>query len=133
MIEIAKTLLKAPVHVYRWTLKPLMGMECRHLPTCSEYALNAIDTNGAWRGFWLTLSRVLRCHPWGSSGYDPAPDISAMSHPFAPWLYGRWTGRHIKPVAAGTGFQDAHEQTEAGETSPGDLRACKDCGHDHKR
>ena len=90
----AKAALKAPVHVYRWTLKPLMGMECRHLPTCSQYALDAIDKNGAWRGFWLTLSRVLRCHPWGSSGYDPAPDIRASSHPFAPWRYGRWSRTH---------------------------------------
>jgi hypothetical protein len=49
VIEFAKTLLKAPVHAYRWTLKPLIGMECRHLPTCSEYALEALYTHGAWR------------------------------------------------------------------------------------
>ena len=52
-MSIASAILKAPIHVYRWTLKPLMGLECRHLPTCSEYALEAIDKNGAWRGFWL--------------------------------------------------------------------------------
>lgn len=96
--RVGKMLLKAPVHAYRWTLKPLMGMDCRHLPTCSEYGLEAIETNGAWRGFWLTLSRVLRCHPWGSSGYDPPPDIAGVSHPFAPWRYGRWSGRHIAPL-----------------------------------
>ncbi|MCB1505986.1 MAG: membrane protein insertion efficiency factor YidD [Hyphomicrobiaceae bacterium] len=94
-MRVTKAALKAPIHLYRWTLKPLMGLECRHLPTCSEYGLEAIDTNGAWRGFWLTLSRVLRCNPWGSAGYDPPPDISAEHHPFAPWRYGRWTGRHI--------------------------------------
>ena len=44
------TIVKAPIHAYRWTLKPLMGLECRHLPTCSEYALEAIDHNGPWRG-----------------------------------------------------------------------------------
>lgn len=114
MIEFAKIVLKAPVHVYRWTLKPLIGMECRHLPTCSEYALQAIDTNGAWRGFWLTLSRVLRCHPWGSAGYDPPPDIRNERHPFAPWLYGRWTGRHIAPLK--------------GATHAAPARACKHCG-----
>ena len=59
--------LKAPIHVYRWTLKPLIGMECRHLPTCSEYALEAIDKNGAWKGFWLMISRLCRCHPWGTA------------------------------------------------------------------
>ena len=83
-------LLKAPVHVYRWTLKPLIGMECRHLPTCSAYALDAIDRNGAWRGGWLALSRVCRCHPWGTSGFDPAPDIRDRQHRLAPWRYGRW-------------------------------------------
>ena len=72
----AKAIAKAPVHVYRWTLKPLIGWECRHLPSCSEYALEAIDRNGAWRGSWLALSRVCRCHPWGSQGLDPVPDIT---------------------------------------------------------
>lgn len=88
-----KLLLKAPVHIYRWTLKPLIGMECRHLPTCSEYALDAIDRNGAWRGGWLAASRICRCHPWGTSGYDPAPDIRVERHPLAPWRYGRWNAR----------------------------------------
>lgn len=88
--RFAKALLKAPIHVYRWTLKPITGWECRHLPTCSEYGLEAIDRNGAWRGFWLTTSRVCRCRPGGSSGYDPVPDIRAERHPLAPWRYGRW-------------------------------------------
>lgn len=87
--------LKLPIHVYRYTLKPLIGRQCRHLPTCSEYALDAIDRNGPWRGFWLMVSRVSRCRPWGSAGYDPAPDIRREQHPFAPWRYGRWTGKHI--------------------------------------
>jgi len=89
-MSLAQTLLKAPVHLYRHTLKPWMGMECRHLPTCSEYALEAIDKNGAWKGFWLMVSRIARCHPWGTDGYDPVPDLSGVRHPFAPWRYGRW-------------------------------------------
>lgn len=89
-MRIAAALLKAPIHLYRATIKPWAGMECRHLPTCSEYALEAIDRNGAWKGFWLMLSRLSRCHPCGSSGYDPVPDLSAERHSFAPWLYGRW-------------------------------------------
>jgi putative membrane protein insertion efficiency factor len=88
--SLSKAVAKTPIHLYRWTLKPLMGLECRHLPTCSEYALDAVDTNGAWRGFWLTIARLSRCHPWGSSGFDPAPDIRHERHMFAPWLYGRW-------------------------------------------
>ena len=100
-MNLAAILLKLPIHAYRWTLKPLIGMECRHLPTCSEYALQAIDRNGAWRGFWLMLSRVCRCHPYGSAGYDPAPDIRNDHHPLAPWRYGRWTGRHIVDATKG--------------------------------
>lgn len=87
---LAKRVLQAPVHAYRWTLKPLIGAECRHLPTCSEYSLRCIELNGAWRGFWLMLSRVIRCRPGGTSGFDPAPDIRKVRHPLAPWLYGRW-------------------------------------------
>lgn len=95
-MSMAQRLLKAPVHVYRWTLKPLIGNECRHLPTCSQYALDAIDRNGAWRGFWLMISRLSRCHPWGTSGYDPAPDICCEHHPLAPWRYGRWGARSLR-------------------------------------
>jgi putative membrane protein insertion efficiency factor len=85
-----RAIAKAPIHAYRWTLKPLIGLECRHMPSCSEYALEAIDINGPWRGGWLTLSRVCRCHPWGSHGLDAVPDITAEWHPLAPWRYGRW-------------------------------------------
>jgi len=90
-MSVAGSILKAPVHVYRWTLKAFFGWHCRHVPTCSEYALEAIDKNGAWRGFWLTVARLSRCHPLGSRGYDPVPDIRAEFHPFAPWRYGRWS------------------------------------------
>lgn len=89
------TALKLPIHIYRWTLKPFVGWHCRHLPTCSEYALEAIDTNGAWRGFWLTTSRLCRCHRLGTAGFDPVPDIRNEHHLVAPWRYGRWTGRHM--------------------------------------
>jgi putative membrane protein insertion efficiency factor len=88
--EAAKAIAKAPIHLYRWTLKGFVGFHCRHTPSCSEYGLGAIDTNGAWRGSWLTLARLCRCHPFGSSGYDPVPDIRAEHHALAPWLYGRW-------------------------------------------
>ena len=88
--RVAKIVLKAPIHVYRWTLKPFAGNGCRHWPTCSEYALQAIEVNGAWRGFWLMLSRINRCGPGGTHGVDPVPDIRTERHPFAPWRYGRW-------------------------------------------
>jgi uncharacterized protein len=88
--RVTRSLAKAPIHVYRWTLKWLIGAQCRHWPTCSAYGLEAIELNGAWRGLWLTASRFVRCGPGGTSGVDPAPDIRTSSHPFAPWKYGRW-------------------------------------------
>ena len=91
--RLAAWLVKAPIHLYRWSLKPLVGWRCRHLPSCSDYGLEAIEVNGAWRGLWLLLSRLSRCHPWGTSGYDPVPDLGAERHPLAPWRYGRWSWR----------------------------------------
>jgi putative membrane protein insertion efficiency factor len=90
MCRLCRQLAKTPVHLYRWTLKPLVGFECRHLPTCSEYALEAIDTHGAWRGMWMTAARLWRCRPGGSSGYDPVPAAPGERHPLAPWRYGTW-------------------------------------------
>jgi putative membrane protein insertion efficiency factor len=89
--RIAIIAAKLPIQVYRYTFKPLVGQNCRHWPTCSDYALQAIDTNGAWRGLWLTISRLKRCGPGGTSGVDTVPDIRGEHHPFAPWRYGRWT------------------------------------------
>jgi putative membrane protein insertion efficiency factor len=88
--QVAKAVLLAPIMAYRYTLSALVGAHCRHLPTCSDYAREAIDKNGAWKGGWLTLARLCRCHPWGSQGFDPVPDLSGERHPFAPWRYGRW-------------------------------------------
>jgi uncharacterized protein len=52
-----------------------MGRRCRYLPTCSEYASDAIAKHGAGRGFLMGLARVSRCHPWGGEGFDPVPDV----------------------------------------------------------
>jgi putative membrane protein insertion efficiency factor len=94
--KVTKAVASAPIHVYRWTLKPLLGHECRHLPTCSEFGLEAIRINGAWRGLWLAASRVGSCHPWGTSGYDPVPDVRAIRHPYAPWRFGKYRHAHRK-------------------------------------
>ncbi|MDX1434024.1 MAG: membrane protein insertion efficiency factor YidD [Gammaproteobacteria bacterium] len=69
----AARVLRALVRGYQLTLSPLLGPRCRFLPTCSDYALEAIEMHGALRGGWLALARVLRCHPWGASGHDPVP------------------------------------------------------------
>ncbi|HEY3223294.1 MAG TPA: membrane protein insertion efficiency factor YidD [Pseudolabrys sp.] len=79
------------VAVYRVMLSPLLGPRCRHLPTCSEYADEAIDRFGLWAGGWMALARVLRCHPWGTSGLDVVPTaLPERSRWFLPWRYGRW-------------------------------------------
>lgn len=63
----------ALIKLYQWTLSPLIGRQCRYLPTCSNYGLEAIRKYGPFKGAWLTLKRVLSCNPWGGSGYDPVP------------------------------------------------------------
>ena len=65
--------LAGGVHAYRYLLSPLLGPRCRYLPTCSAYALEALQRHGALRGSWLALKRICRCHPWGGSGHDPVP------------------------------------------------------------
>ncbi len=65
------------VWIYRIAISPLLGANCRFEPTCSVYAAEALKTYGAFRGGWLVLKRIGRCHPWGGSGYDPLPDTPA--------------------------------------------------------
>ena len=78
VLLVAKRLAQAPIHLYRYTLSPFIGPVCRYQPTCSAYALEAIEKHGALRGLWLTLRRLARCHPikWlgSSEGFDPVPD-----------------------------------------------------------
>ena len=61
------------IRLYQVTLSPYMGRQCRYTPTCSNYALEALRRHGLLRGGWLALKRILRCAPWGGSGYDPVP------------------------------------------------------------
>ena len=65
-----------PVKLYRATFSPLVGMNCRYHPTCSAYALEALEKHGAIEGSWLAARRILRCHPFGGSGFDPVPEKS---------------------------------------------------------
>jgi uncharacterized protein len=66
-------LLIALVRLYQVTLGPLMGGYCRFMPTCSAYAIEALRTHGPLRGSWLSVRRILRCHPFGGAGFDPVP------------------------------------------------------------
>lgn len=68
-----KAILIGAVKCYRTCISPMFPPTCRYRPTCSQYALEALQKHGAIKGTWLTLRRLLRCHPWGGCGYDPVP------------------------------------------------------------
>jgi putative membrane protein insertion efficiency factor len=61
------------IQAYRYTLSPMLGRSCRFFPSCSEYAIEALQRHGAVRGTWLAVRRITRCHPWHPGGYDPVP------------------------------------------------------------
>jgi putative membrane protein insertion efficiency factor len=87
----ARTALAA-LWLYKRTLSPVfyaLGARCRHLPACSDYAADAFARHGAHKGFWLTLSRLCRCHPFGSHGFDPVPAAIA-NQGWRLWRYGDW-------------------------------------------
>lgn len=92
VIDLAlRPVFKAPIYLYRYTLSFFMGRHCRHEPSCSLYALEAIDMNGVWKGLWLTIARISRCGPWGSHGFDPVPDLQDVHYPlWRAWKYGVW-------------------------------------------
>ena len=68
-----KYLLMAPIRLYQLVISPWMPPVCRYQPTCSRYAMEALRKHGAIKGLWLAVWRLLRCAPWGGSGFDPVP------------------------------------------------------------
>ncbi len=72
-----------------------MGVRCRYEPSCSHYGMDAYRHHRFWRGSWLTLARLLRCHPFGGHGFDPVPK-KLDNHFWQPWKYGDWSWRERK-------------------------------------
>ena len=64
------------IRLYQLLVSPWLGESCRHTPTCSAYSIEAIRRFGSLKGGWLTAKRISKCHPWGTSGYDPVPGVS---------------------------------------------------------
>ncbi|MFV0377300.1 MAG: membrane protein insertion efficiency factor YidD [Mangrovibacterium sp.] len=73
ILKALSWVLLLPVYFYRAAISPLLPNSCRHVPTCSQYAIEAIKVHGPFIGFYLTVKRILHCHPWGTHGYDPVP------------------------------------------------------------
>jgi putative membrane protein insertion efficiency factor len=93
IMQVPRLAGRALVKAYRYSLAAFTGGRCRHLPTCSEFADEAIGRFGLWAGGWMTLARICRCHPWGTSGLDFVPAaLPARARWYLPWRYGRWRG-----------------------------------------
>ena len=73
ILQIFKLPLVGLIKIYQYLISPLLGPKCRYTPTCSNYALEAINKYGTAKGTWLALKRIARCHPWGGHGHDPVP------------------------------------------------------------
>ena len=77
-------LLRGIVRAYQFVLSPILGRQCRFLPTCSHYAMEALETHGGIKGGWLAAKRIVRCHPFAAAGYDPVPGAPAPGKASAP-------------------------------------------------
>jgi len=79
--------------LYRVTFSAFAGRWCRHAPSCSQFADEAIDRHGLWAGGWMSLARICRCRPGGTEGFDPPPkQLPPTASPSRPWRYGIWRG-----------------------------------------
>ena len=70
-----RKIISGIIGLYRYLVSPFLGPNCRYTPTCSEYAQTSVMRFGVFKGGWLALKRIVSCHPWGNSGYDPVPEI----------------------------------------------------------
>jgi putative membrane protein insertion efficiency factor len=77
--SLMRLALILPIRLYQVAISPLLPPSCRYQPSCSAYAVEALSQHGTLRGGWLTLRRLIRCHPWGGSGYDPVPPAASTA------------------------------------------------------
>jgi uncharacterized protein len=88
--KVLIVLLALPVHVYRYTLSPLLGKACRHVPSCSQYMLDALRIHGPFTGLLMGIARITRCRPGGTHGYDPVPLFRFKKFRPVDSLMGKW-------------------------------------------
>lgn len=101
------------IRAYQLTVSSLLGRQCRYLPTCSDYAAEAVRRHGVWPGVWMAGARVCRCHPLGAWGYDPVPIRCETVPVLTPWRHGVWRMRAV-PVPDHEGVaQDRASSTAA--------------------
>ena len=98
--RLPRLLGRGLVTLYRYTLSPLIGPRCRHLPGCSDYADEAINRFGLWAGGWMALARILRCHPWGTHGLDFVPAAAAAARALVAAVALRALARDQRDAAA---------------------------------
>ena len=92
-MSLARQAAHGVIRTYQLTLSGLIGRQCRHAPSCSDFADEAIQRHGLWAGGFMGLARICRCQPWGTAGFDPVPQaLPAHAHWSRPWAYGRWRG-----------------------------------------
>ena len=70
-MKLANNSILLLIKIYKYTISPLLGSNCRYFPTCSDYSIESLKTYGLFKGLYLSLKRILSCHPWGSGGFDP--------------------------------------------------------------
>ncbi|HCG95996.1 MAG TPA: membrane protein insertion efficiency factor YidD [Halieaceae bacterium] len=79
--NVLTALLKLPIKFYQVGISPFIGNRCRYFPSCSSYAIEALESHGAVSGGFLAAKRICRCHPWAAGGYDPVPVHPSLSKP----------------------------------------------------
>ena len=115
---VSRRAVQGLIRGYQLTLSGLVGRHCRHLPSCSDYASEAVGRHGVWAGSWMAAARLCRCGPGGTSGLDfvceRIPDAAGWS---TPWRYGRWRGTNPTPPVR-DGAQEALAKTSMSRSSP---------------
>lgn len=87
------------IRAYQLSFSAVVGRHCRYLPTCSDYAAEAVRRHGVWPGTWMAAARLCRCHPFGASGYDPVPRRCDAVPATRPWRYGVWRMRTVTALS----------------------------------